>query len=182
MMSDLLSFFCLLLQHELGELVPVTLSLHVQVKIVIIGDGVRAEGVCAHIRVEGVLHWEARPGDGTLGYFHRNIRLGKTGWIVVDIHHFNLDAKEFQRARDGLLADFFPVNFLPHHNLESASRKFGYVQPQILRDIPNHCPGLLLLCHGVAELRERSIQEGDQKKQTNHVCSLPPSALQKRQG
>uniref|UniRef100_A0A3Q1BAV5 Uncharacterized protein n=1 Tax=Amphiprion ocellaris TaxID=80972 RepID=A0A3Q1BAV5_AMPOC len=146
-----------LLQHQLRELVPVALCLHVKVKIVVIRYGICAERVCANVRVEGVLHRETRPGNRALRYFHGNVRLRKAGWIVVDIHYLNLHAKELQRARDGLLTDFFPVNFLLHHERTvlqvhlqiRCPRKFGNVQPQILCNIPNHRARLLLLWHGV---------------------------------
>uniref|UniRef100_A0A671YRS9 Uncharacterized protein n=1 Tax=Sparus aurata TaxID=8175 RepID=A0A671YRS9_SPAAU len=146
-----------LLQHQLRELVPVALRLHVKVKIVIIRYGICAERVRAHVRVECVLHREAGPGDGALRYLHGNVGLGKAGRIVVDIHHLDLHAKELQRARDGLLTDFFPVDFLLHqertvlqvHLQIRCSGKFGNVQPQILCDIPNHGARLLLLWHGV---------------------------------
>uniref|UniRef100_A0A672GRI5 Uncharacterized protein n=1 Tax=Salarias fasciatus TaxID=181472 RepID=A0A672GRI5_SALFA len=159
-----------LLQHQLRELVPVALRLHVQVEIVIVRYGVCAERVCANVRVEGVLHRETRPGNRALRYFHGNVRLGEAGRVVVDIHHLDLHAKQLQRARDGLLTDFLPVDFLLHnqcprtrYRLEAASGKFGDVQPQILCNISNHRARLLLLRHGVVELGESSIQDGEQE-------------------
>uniref|UniRef100_A0A3B4WZ53 Uncharacterized protein n=1 Tax=Seriola lalandi dorsalis TaxID=1841481 RepID=A0A3B4WZ53_SERLL len=129
-----------LLKHQLCKLVPVALCLHVKVKIVISRYGICAERVCAHVRVEGVLYRETGPGDGALRYLHGNVCLGKARWIVVDIHHLNLHAKELQRAWDGLLTDFFPIR---------CPGKFGNVQPQILCNIPNHRARFLLLWHGV---------------------------------
>uniref|UniRef100_A0A8C4H9M5 Uncharacterized protein n=1 Tax=Dicentrarchus labrax TaxID=13489 RepID=A0A8C4H9M5_DICLA len=129
-----------LLQHQLCELVPVALRLHVKVKIVIIRYGICAERVRAHIGVEGILHREPGPGDGALRYLHGNVRLGEAGWIVVDIHHLDLHAKELQWVLQ---------KHLQVHRLKAASGKFGNVQPQILCDIPNHGARLLLLWHGV---------------------------------
>uniref|UniRef100_A0A8D3CHS4 Uncharacterized protein n=1 Tax=Scophthalmus maximus TaxID=52904 RepID=A0A8D3CHS4_SCOMX len=122
-----------LLQHQLCKLIPVALCLHVEVKIVVIRYGICAERVCAHVGVEGVLHREAGAGDGALRYLHGNVRLGKAGRVVVDVHHLDLHAKELQRV----LQKHLQVG------------KFGDVKPQILRDIPNHRAGLLLLWHGV---------------------------------
>uniref|UniRef100_A0A8C6NKC8 Uncharacterized protein n=1 Tax=Nothobranchius furzeri TaxID=105023 RepID=A0A8C6NKC8_NOTFU len=150
-----------LLQNKLCELVPVALRLHVQEKVVVVGDGVGAERVGANVRVEGVLHREARSRSGALGYFHGNVRLREAGWIVVDVHHLDLHAKELQRvfqehlevqqAQDGLLTDFFSVDFLLHDQR-------SVLQPQTLCNIPNHRARLLLLWHGEVELTESSIQ------------------------
>uniref|UniRef100_A0A674PDP5 Uncharacterized protein n=1 Tax=Takifugu rubripes TaxID=31033 RepID=A0A674PDP5_TAKRU len=146
------------------------------VKIVIIRYGVCAERVCAHVGVEGILHWETRPGDGAFGYLHGNVCLGEAGRIVVDIHHLYFHTKELQRvlqkhlqmqqARDGLLTDFFPVYLLFHderavlqiHFQIRCSGKFGNVQSQILCNIPNHGAWFLLLWHGVVELRDRECE------------------------
>uniref|UniRef100_A0A8C3AEK0 Uncharacterized protein n=1 Tax=Cyclopterus lumpus TaxID=8103 RepID=A0A8C3AEK0_CYCLU len=139
-----------LLQHQLCELVPVALRLHVKVKIVIIRYGICAERVCAYVRVKGILHRETGPGDGALRYLHGNVRLGKAGWIVVDIHHLDLHAKELQWV-------------LQKHLQIRCPGKFGNVQPQILCNIPNHRARFLLLWHGVVQLRDRSIQDGEQE-------------------
>uniref|UniRef100_A0A8C7WM91 Uncharacterized protein n=1 Tax=Oryzias sinensis TaxID=183150 RepID=A0A8C7WM91_9TELE len=166
-----------LLQNQLSELVPVGLSLHIKVKIVIFRYGIRAERVRANVGVERVFYGEARPWDA--------------GWVIIDIHYFDLHAKQLQRvvqkhfqvqlARGGLLTDFFPVNFLLHHErtvlqvhlqvicprvghrLEAAIGKFGNVQPQILSNIPNHGARLPLLWHRVAQLTDSSIQNGEQE-------------------
>uniref|UniRef100_A0A3B3D8N1 Uncharacterized protein n=1 Tax=Oryzias melastigma TaxID=30732 RepID=A0A3B3D8N1_ORYME len=180
-----------LLQNQLRELVPVCLSLHIKIKIVVFRNGIGAERVRANVGVERVFYGEARPRNGALGYFHGYVRLWEAGWVIIDIHDFDLHAKQLQwvfqkhfqvqLARGGLLTDFFPVNFLLHHQravlqvhlqvvrprvghrLEAASGKFGDVQPQILSNIPNHGARLLLLWHGVVQLTDSSIQNGEQE-------------------
>uniref|UniRef100_A0A3P8PSJ0 Uncharacterized protein n=1 Tax=Astatotilapia calliptera TaxID=8154 RepID=A0A3P8PSJ0_ASTCA len=127
------------LQYQLRKLVPVALCLHVKVKIVVIRYGICTERVCANVRVEGVLHRETGPGNSAFRDFHRNVCFRKSGWIVVDIHHLNLHAKELQWI------------FQKHLQvLKVASGKFGNVQPQILCNIPNHRARFLLLWHRVA--------------------------------
>uniref|UniRef100_A0A3B3USF5 Uncharacterized protein n=2 Tax=Poecilia TaxID=8080 RepID=A0A3B3USF5_9TELE len=158
-----------LLQHQLREFGPVALRLHVEGEIVIVGYSIRAERVGANVGVEGVLHGETSPGYGALRYFHENVRLRKAGRIVVDVHHLDLHAEQLQRilqkhlqvqqARDGLLADFFPVYFLLHnqsavlqvHLQIRCPRTWHRLEP-IFCDIPNYGARLLLFWHGVVQL------------------------------
>uniref|UniRef100_A0A8C5C8X2 Uncharacterized protein n=1 Tax=Gadus morhua TaxID=8049 RepID=A0A8C5C8X2_GADMO len=87
-----------LFQHQLRELVPVALRLDVQVKVVIVRDRVGVQRVGAYVRVKRVLHRKTGPGNGALRYLHTDVRLRKTGRVVVDIHHLDLHPKELQWA------------------------------------------------------------------------------------
>uniref|UniRef100_A0A3B3ZU93 Uncharacterized protein n=1 Tax=Periophthalmus magnuspinnatus TaxID=409849 RepID=A0A3B3ZU93_9GOBI len=141
-----------LLQNEFCELVSVALRLHVQIEVVIVGDGIGAERVCAHVGVERVLYRETRTRD--------------TGWVVIDIHHFYFDTEKLH-----LLTDLFTVYFLLYNKRAilqvylqiRGPGKFSNVQSQILCNIPNHGAWLLLLRHGVVQLRRSSIDDGEQQ-------------------
>uniref|UniRef100_A0A4W3GYV1 Uncharacterized protein n=1 Tax=Callorhinchus milii TaxID=7868 RepID=A0A4W3GYV1_CALMI len=110
------------LQHQLGELVAVSRGLHVEEKVTVGGDLVRAQRIAAHVRVEGALQRQTRPRRGALGDLHRDVRLREARRVVVNIHHFDLDPEKFQRVfqenfqmqqADGvLLADALPVDLL----------------------------------------------------------------------
>uniref|UniRef100_A0A8C1QJ06 Uncharacterized protein n=1 Tax=Cyprinus carpio TaxID=7962 RepID=A0A8C1QJ06_CYPCA len=170
-----------LIQHELREAVAVALRLYVQIKVVVSGDGVCAQGISPHVRVEGVLHREAGARCGALGDLHGDVRLRETRRIVVNIHDLDLDAEklervlqkhfEVQEARDGLTTYLLSVDALVHHQssvlqvdlqvrrararhgLETARGKFGDVQPQIFGDISHNRPALLLLRYREVQLR-----------------------------
>uniref|UniRef100_A0A8C9SN03 Secreted protein n=1 Tax=Scleropages formosus TaxID=113540 RepID=A0A8C9SN03_SCLFO len=181
-----------LLQHQLGELVPVALRLHVQVEVAVGGDVVGAQRVRAHVGVERALHGEARARRGALGDLDGDVRLGEARRVVVDVQDLDLHAEELQRAlqehlevqeaRRALLADPLAVHLLVHeeravlqvhlqvrrpragHDLELARRKFCHVQAQILRDIPHERPVVLLLGNRVVKLAEHSIHDAEQEE------------------
>uniref|UniRef100_A0AAZ3P1U2 Uncharacterized protein n=1 Tax=Oncorhynchus tshawytscha TaxID=74940 RepID=A0AAZ3P1U2_ONCTS len=150
------------------------------VKIVIVRYGVGAERVGPDVWVESILHREPGTWGGTFRYLHSDVCLRESGGIVVDIHHLDLHAEKLERvlqkhlevqvARYCLPAYLLPVYFLLNikipvlqvhiqvrvpragHSLEAAGGKFGDVQPQIFRDIPNDGPVFLLLRKREAQL------------------------------
>uniref|UniRef100_A0A8C9MNH8 Uncharacterized protein n=1 Tax=Serinus canaria TaxID=9135 RepID=A0A8C9MNH8_SERCA len=156
MMSDLLSFF---LRHQLGEAVPVTLRLHVEGEVAVGGDLVGAQGVGAHVGVEGALQREAGARRGALRDLHGQVGLREGGRVVVDLQGVLQEDLQVQQAGGALLADLLPVDLLLQvraagvgRRLEAPSRKFCNVQAQVLGDIPHERAMLLLFLHRVMEL------------------------------
>uniref|UniRef100_A0A673FQH0 Uncharacterized protein n=1 Tax=Sinocyclocheilus rhinocerous TaxID=307959 RepID=A0A673FQH0_9TELE len=152
LISGVLSFTSMSLTRTLQS-VAVALRLYVQIKVVVSGDGVCAQGISPHIRVEGVLHWEAGARCGALGDLHGDVRLRETRRIVVNIHDLDLDAEELERvlqkhfevqeARDGLATYLLSVDALVHYQRS----------PQIFGDISHNRPALLLLRYRKVQLR-----------------------------
>uniref|UniRef100_A0A3B3SV29 Uncharacterized protein n=1 Tax=Paramormyrops kingsleyae TaxID=1676925 RepID=A0A3B3SV29_9TELE len=109
---------------SLGKFRPVSLRLHVEVKIVVSGDFVGAERIGAHVGVERGLQREARSRSGTFRNFDSNVSFRETGRIVINIHDFDLHTEKLQRvfqkhfqmqeAGCALLANLLSVDFFIH--------------------------------------------------------------------
>uniref|UniRef100_A0AAY4EAV0 Uncharacterized protein n=1 Tax=Denticeps clupeoides TaxID=299321 RepID=A0AAY4EAV0_9TELE len=155
-----------LLQHELRELVPVALRLHVQVEEVVGGDVVGAQRVAADVGVERALQREAGARGGALRDLHRDVGLREGGRVVVNVHDLDLHAKELQRALQEhlevqqaggtqVLADALAVDLLVHveHaglqvHVQVRRPRAGHSLEAVLRDIPHESAVLCLLGSG----------------------------------
>uniref|UniRef100_A0A8C7XFW1 Uncharacterized protein n=1 Tax=Oryzias sinensis TaxID=183150 RepID=A0A8C7XFW1_9TELE len=143
-----------LLQHELCELVPVRLRLHIQVE----------EVVGAHVWVESALQREARAGGRALGDLHSDIGLRETGGVVIYVHHLDFHAEQLQGvlqkhlhvqlAARALLADELAVylvfdkhdSVLQVHFQVRAPRARHHLKA-VLRNVPHERSVFCLLRH-----------------------------------
>uniref|UniRef100_A0A8C5T6Y4 Uncharacterized protein n=1 Tax=Malurus cyaneus samueli TaxID=2593467 RepID=A0A8C5T6Y4_9PASS len=171
-----------LVQHQLGEAVPVPLRLHVEREVAVGGDLVGAQRVGAHVGVEGALQREAGARRGALRDLHGEVGLREGGRVVVDVQHLDLHPEQLegvlqedlqvQQAGGALLTDLLPVDFLLQvraagvgRRLEAPSRKFCNVQAQVLGDIPHERAMLLLFLHRVMELAKGPLHHPEQGKE-----------------
>uniref|UniRef100_A0A673AN77 Uncharacterized protein n=1 Tax=Sphaeramia orbicularis TaxID=375764 RepID=A0A673AN77_9TELE len=122
-----------LLQHQLRELIPVRLRLHVQVEVV----------------VGGALQGEAGSRCGALGDLNRDVGLREAGRVVVNIHHFDFHPKQLQGvlqkhfhvelAAGALLTDLLPVDFLVRRPVADLTQHSIRGDAQDEQKTHNHC-------------------------------------------